>query len=233
MPVERQTARKVRLKDLTTGKWVSNEGMNPNYVETEALGRVSRARILATVVNVFQAEDGNFASATLDDSTDTIRAKTFKTTKPINKLKEGDLVEAIGKVREYNEEIYIIPEVLRKVEDPNLELLRKLEILKQLKQTGKKPEPSTKKAKPGKGKGKQKKLTEEEKSERGKPEESEEKEGLRETVLDFIGSNKEGVTFDQLLEGVEAEEDEIESVVNDLLSEGICYEPSPGKIRKI
>jgi RPA family protein len=205
MAIIRQTAKIIRISDINTGTWVKKEGMEPSYVETRSGEQVARARILGTVVNVFTSEDGNFGSATIDDSTDTIRLKVFKTLKPIDGLKVGDLVDIIGRVREYNEELYIMPEVVRKIDDPNIELLRRLQLLKKQSAAGKE----------------------------GPKEEEADANVLRKKILEVIESGKEGVDFSTIMGKVKASEEEIESVVNDLLSEGICYEPTPGKIRKI
>lgn len=199
--LKRQTAKKIRILDLTNGEWVKKEGMEPSYVLTKTRDMVSRARIMGTIVSRFTSEDGNFGSITLDDSTDTIRAKTFKTIKPIEGFNVGDLVEMIGKLREYNGELYMMPEIIRKVQDPNLLLLRRLEIAKTLKG--------------------------------GKSEGEKEVKDLRKEVLDFIGSKKDGVSFQDMLKGIKAQEGEIEKVINEVLAEGICYEPTPGKIKKI
>ena len=59
------------------------------------------------------------------------------------------------------------------------------------------------------------------------------RQDLRKKVLDVIGSAKDGIEYGKLIEASEATEAEVEKVINDLLAEGICYEPTPGKIRKI
>jgi len=208
--MERQTAVKVRIKDLTGGRWTEMEGMEPSYVETEAGARVARARILGTIVTKFVSEDGNFASATIDDTTDTIRMKAFKTIKLVSELAIGDLVDAVGKAREYNEEVYIIPEVIRKV-DPNTELLRKLELLKQAG-AAQAAQPIGRKI---------------------NAEESYNKDSIRKELLAVLIANPKGIMFSEILKAVKAPSEVTESVLNDMLSEGVCYEPSPGKIRKI
>lgn len=202
MPIKRNTALKVRISDLTSGKWVKNEGMVASYVETASGMQVSRARLLGTIVSVFMAEDGMFASVTLDDSTDTIRVKTFKTVKPLDGFKVGDMVDLIGKVREWNDEIYVMPEIMRKV-GPEAELLRRLEVAKKGKAPQEKQEPG------------------------------ENKDDLRKEVLKVIEAGKDGISYSDVLSKVKAAEETVEAVINELLGEGICYEPSPGKIRKI
>ncbi len=212
MAIQRQTAKKVKVLEITKGQWLKGEGpMDPSFVKTPSGEMVSRARIMASIVGKFVADDGMFASVTLDDSTDTIRAKTFKTVKPLDKVEVGDRVDLIGKVREWNDELYVIPEAVVKVADPNMELLRRAEIVARLGSP--KPAGGKEDAKAG--------------------EKKDDKEGLRKKVLEFIESGKDGVGFTDVMQNVKAPEEELESVINELLSEGICYEPTPGKIRKI
>ena len=194
--IERQTARKVRISSLNEGQWVKKEGLEPSFVVTAQGENVARARVLGTVVGKFVAEDENFASITVDDGSDTIRAKTFKTVKPLDTSVIGDVVDVIGKVREWNGEVYIIPEIVAKVENPNLELLRRLEI------AAKAPEAPA-------------------------------QEDLRSLVLGIISEAAEGISYDALIQKAGKGEQVVEKVINDLLAEGVCYEPTPGKIKKI
>ncbi len=126
---ERQVAKKVNVKILHTGEFVQQGGMNPNYVKTEEI-EFSRVRVLGTVIDKFISEDGNYGTITLDDTTDTIRCKVFRDLTILEEVEKGDLVDVIGKIKEYNEERYIQLENIAKVEDPNFEALRKLELEK-------------------------------------------------------------------------------------------------------
>ncbi len=210
MPMERMTAKKVMVSDLINGEWVKKEGLEPSFIITKKGEKVSRARLLGTVVSKFVSEDGNFGSLTLDDSTDTIRIKAFKDLKILELSDVGDLVDIIGKVREYNEEIYLIPEIIKKLDDPNVELLRKLEILKKMKTL-----------KAG--------IKEEERSE-GK---EDDQNVLRKEIIKIIEANRDGITYSELLEKAKIPEETAEPIINQILAEGICYEPTPGKIKKI
>ena len=206
--MERMTARKTNIADITNGRWVKNEGLEPSFVVSQAGEQISRARVMGTVVSKFVSEDENFASITIDDSTDTIRAKTFKTVKPLDVIQIGDIVDLIGKVREYNAEIYLMPEIVRKVLDPNLELLRRLELVAKARKLLETGAPQIVSAK-------------------------EDRQALKKKVAEAIESEKQGISYSRILEMVQAPETQIESVVNELLEEGICYEPTPGKIKKI
>jgi RPA family protein len=108
---ERLVAKKMDIKSLYTGQYTVQEGFNPNYIEING-ERISRVRVLATVIDKFLSEDGNYGTITLDDSTDTIRAKAFQDLRIIEPIEKGDVVEVVGKIREYNEERYIQQKLL-------------------------------------------------------------------------------------------------------------------------
>ena len=202
MPIERMTAKKVRISDIMSGRWVKREGMEPSFVVTDTGEKVSRARVMGTIVQTFFAEDGNFGSVTIDDGTDTIRAKTFKTLKPMENSVEGDNVDVIGKVREYNGEVYMIPEVVTKLADPNSELLRRLELIKKARELKGRPseatpeeaaegvpvnqEPSTD-SKSGSAQSS--------KDAKAKDDDSE----LRKEILDMIAAEPEGIEYTKIL----------------------------------
>lgn len=200
---KRSPAIKVRIADINQGAW------KEKFLELRTGEQVSRARIMGTVATKFISEDGNFANITLDDSTDTVRAKTWDNIKILEKVKIGDIVDLIGKARIYNEEIYIVPEIVRKIEDPNFELLRRLELIK-------KYGPFNSSAK-----------------QEGKTENTGEEMDLKKQILTLIDESKEGVSYIQILEKTKAPQAEVEHVINDLLGGGLCYEPSPGVIKKI
>lgn len=261
MAIQRMTAKKVWISEIINGRWVKREGMEPSFVVTDPGEKVSRARVLGTIVQTFMAEDGNFGSVTLDDGTDTIRAKTFKTVKPLDAFKEGDNVDLIGKVREYNGEVYIIPEIVTRLQDPNMELMRRLELMKKARELkGRPPEvtpeevqvPTGAQEAPASGEhpsvtqGSQGRRqaptgtpqsTPSQKGRKGDTEkESPKKEDnseLRKEILKVIESEPDGVEYKVIVEKVKAEEAKVESVLNEILAEGICYEPTPGKVKKI
>src|SRR3989338_5666035 len=108
MERKRITSVNARISSIGSGKFVAQEGFNPNYVLSDAGERLSRVRVLATVVDKFVAETGKFASVTLDDGTDTIRAKVFTALSMLENISTGDTVDVIGRIKEYNEEVYMM-----------------------------------------------------------------------------------------------------------------------------
>jgi RPA family protein len=221
-----------------SGSFVKKGGFEPSFIKTPSGEEIARARILGTVVAKFIADDGNYAAATIDDGSDTIRMKTFKTTKPLDSLNVGDVIDVIGKLREYEGEKYMMPEVVAKVDNPNVEVLRRLELVYK--------ETALRKAKEliEKNKGKNPEELRKELVEKHDIEEqivdsllggkkAEDKGTLKKQLLDIIGASKDGVVYSELMKKVKAKGADIESAVDELLNDGLCYEPSPGKIRKV
>lgn len=126
--VQRSVAYKVWISQLHTAEFVKQQGWNPSYLKLEEK-QVSRVNIISTVVGKFISDDGNYGTLTLDDGTDTVRVKAFgPDVQMIKNAKVGALVRFIGKVKEYNEERYVAPEIIKELEDPNWLIVRRLEL---------------------------------------------------------------------------------------------------------
>ena len=126
--VQRQVAYKVWLSQIHNSDYVKQEGWNPSYIN---LGdkQVSRINIVSTVVGKFIAEDGNYATLTLDDGSDTIRVKAFgPDVRLVKDMRVGAVVRFVGKVKEFNEERYLAPEIIKELDDPNWIILHRLEL---------------------------------------------------------------------------------------------------------
>lgn len=122
-------ARKVKVEELLQGEYVSSEEEAPHLI-TPWGEKVSRARVMGTVVDKWVREDGGYCTVHLDDGTGVISLRGWgESVKELDELKVGDLVDVIGGVREYLGERYLRPYLLLKVKDPNWEVVRELEIL--------------------------------------------------------------------------------------------------------
>ena len=119
MERKRLTAIKTKIKSITTGKYVTQPGFEPNYVLTPLGIRLSRVRMLATVVDKFISETKKFSSITLDDGSDTIRVKVWNSL-ILDDFQVGETIDITGKVREYQGEVFLAPEVIRKVENQSI-----------------------------------------------------------------------------------------------------------------
>jgi len=124
---KRNVAFKLRIGDILKGVPMMDEG---RFLFLE-LGdkKVVRVNLLANCVDKFVQEgERKFATLTVDDASGQMKLKVFGD--DVGMLKEivqGDSLQIIGNVREWNGELYVIPEVVKKVDSRWL-LVRKLEI---------------------------------------------------------------------------------------------------------
>jgi RPA family protein len=214
---KRATAYKVHISDLVNGKWV--EKPNGRFIVTGSGLEVQRARVMGTVVDKFISSQSDFGSITIDDGTETIRAKFWRNqNSPINKVQIGDIVDIIGKVKEYRGEVYLVPELVINVDDPNWEIVRELELMV-LKPIG---ETSTLKEEIG--------VSEEDKT---VPEEDFASKITR--IMEVIEKfdEGEGVDFQVIKNETGLSLKELESGLTELLSDGTIYEPRPQTYRKL
>jgi RPA family protein len=123
--IERQIARISSIKELNTGKYIKQEGWEPNYILTNKDEKISRVNIIGVVVTT--PENGQ--SVFLDDGTGKIEIRSFEQGSLFSKITIGDIVIVIGRPRTYNEEIYINAELIKKIENKGWLEYRKKEIL--------------------------------------------------------------------------------------------------------
>jgi len=211
---KRIVAKKIWLADLHNGNFIRKEGFEPNYVEVDG-EKYSRINVIATAVSKFVSEDGNYGTLILDDGTETIRIKCFgPDVRKITDVKVGDIVRSIGRLREYQGEIYISPEAIRVLEDPNWIIVHRLE----LKEPKYAPNPSE-----------------------TKPELPEEiveevvKEDLSayDKILNIIKELDSGIgaEMDKVISKSGMEKDEAKNVIVGLLQKGEIYEPKRGYLK--
>jgi len=116
---------------VVAGEYVRVRSPGRSFLRLWSGENGEKVRVMATVVSKFISNDGNYSTLTLDDGTDTIRVKGWREdARTIDTFEVGDIVDVIASVREYDGEIYLSPLTMRKVEDPNFEPLRELEIFR-------------------------------------------------------------------------------------------------------
>jgi RPA family protein len=122
-------ARKVLIEDIQKGEYREATDEEPAHIVTAWGEKTSRVRVLGTVVD--KAVDERLCFLFLDDETGVISLRAWgEEAKELEKYELGDLLDVIGKVREFSGEIYLQPELIMRVEDPNQETLRLLEIVR-------------------------------------------------------------------------------------------------------
>jgi RPA family protein len=120
--------RKLRVVDIVNGEWDDE-----NQCVRTVFGKINEIRAFGTVMDKFVTEDGKYSYIILDDGTETMRLKTWRDdVRRMDGIEKGDIVDIIGKLNYYNEEIYIFPKIIKKI-SYNFWLLRHLEIIENLK----------------------------------------------------------------------------------------------------
>jgi len=124
---KRNVAFKLRIGDILKGRPMISEG---KFLFLE-LGekRVVRVNVLANCVDKFVQEgEKKYATLTVDDASGQFKLKAFgEDVGMFENVVQGDTLQIIGNVREWNGELYVIAEVVKKV-DARWLLVRKLEI---------------------------------------------------------------------------------------------------------
>ncbi len=121
---ERLTAIRASIADITDGEYGEDDG--PRVISPQGV-ELRRVFLVGTIVDQV-ASTNNYASITLDDGTATIRAKSWGAeAEMMQKVSPNILALVVGKVREYEGEVYIVPEIVREIDDPNVLTLHSYE----------------------------------------------------------------------------------------------------------
>jgi len=123
---KRHIAYKLKIGDILDGKLMFDEEKFKCLELHDK--KVSRVNVVANIIDKY-VQDGEkkFASITLDDATGQLKMKVFgDEIEKFANFEQGDTIMAIGLLRHWNDEIYAIPEILKKKE-PRYLLVRKLE----------------------------------------------------------------------------------------------------------
>jgi len=76
---------------------------------------------------VVHKSEGAYAGAVIDDGTGKISLRAFENIGVFSKADVGDFVLVIGKIRSFNDEKYVMPEIIRKIDAAWMNV-RKLEL---------------------------------------------------------------------------------------------------------
>ncbi|MFA5258643.1 MAG: OB-fold nucleic acid binding domain-containing protein [Candidatus Pacearchaeota archaeon] len=205
-PKKRETAYKVKINDILRATQIFEEieGANKRLKFVE-LGdkKIQRINIIANVIDKYESEgERRFASITLDDGSGQIRARVFgEDLAKFSDITQGDTLLIVGVLRFFNNETYILPELIKK-QDPRYLLVRKLEIDKSYSSINM-PKP--------------------------KQEIKVLRDEL--LTLIKSSETKEGIEKEEIILTLKAQPEIIVQEIQKLLEEGIIYEPRPGIVR--
>lgn len=199
---KRNTAYKYRIGDILIGKPIFDQD---KFLYLE-LGdkHISRVNIIGNIVDRYDSEgEKKYTFFTFDDGSGQIKLKVFGDDKvKFKDVSQGQTVVVIGVVRNFNNETYLAPEIIKE-QSPKYLLIRKLELEKERVKSAPKIE---------------------------KKEVTAIRDKLLDKIKS--SEEQGGVDLDKLiLEFREASPEIINQEIQKFLEEGIAFEPRPGKIR--
>jgi len=206
--MDNRTAVKLFVRDVTDRSLNKEEGQL-SYIDFEG-SLVSTVRLMGVVVSKYETD--RFTIITLDDATETISVRVFgEDIDLLTDVKVGQTFDVIGTLRDYEEETYIAPRIVKMIEDPNWEVVRSLELLIQAKRLGADVAHET--------------LIDEE----------EESTDLKPLVMEAIEKIDEGdgADYNSILRDSGLEDAQLDETLNSLLGDSEIYEPKIGKFKKI
>lgn len=209
----RNTAYKFWIKDILKAKSGTDSGVK--YFDI--LGRqVLRVNLIANVIDKFVS--AGYGAVMLDDSSGNIRVKVWGDDLwIIEKLGVGDVVNVLGRLAEFNNEIYVRPEIAKKTA---LEWAhaRRLELNKEFGAVSENLE--TQDAKPV--------VEEVVIHSSAAPSLT-----ARERVFDTVAKNENGVLISEVIEKTGLKKEDAESALLELIKEGEIFECEEGKVRVV
>ena len=199
---KRQVAYKVRVKDILDGAYVKEEGWKPNYIKVGE-NKVSRVNLIGAIV--LKIDGSNIV---LDDGSGKIPLRVFENNVFFENADIGDAVLVIGKPREFGSEKYVMPEILRKVEDTAWIGVRKNELM--LKNAS---------------------STEDQKEETTEEVVEEVKEDPHEKIFNLIKKidKGEGADIEEIISS--SKDIDVEKIISRLLENGEVFEVKHGKLK--
>ncbi|MBN2422548.1 hypothetical protein JXB41_04935 [Candidatus Woesearchaeota archaeon] len=197
--IKRLVAHKIKISDLLNGEFIKKSGWEPSYIICPQ-GNISRVNLIGFVVAFSKNEN----ILIVDDGSGRIQLRFFNETSP--NIDVGDLVLIIGKPRTWNNETYIVPEIIKKIENKKWMELRKLEL----------------------------KLSKEKKIvQKSKPLENNQtyNNNLYELILGLIRKADigGGVDIAEIISNCKFKQ--TEQIINNLLEEGEIFELKPGRVK--
>jgi RPA family protein len=203
---KRQVARKLWISDLLAGTYIKEEGFKPNHIVLKDSSTAARVNILGVAVSA--ASEG-LPTIVIDDGSGKISIRAFEPNAQISAVQLGDVVLVIGRPRQFGSEMYVLPEIVRKITDLGWIDVRKAELSRTQIASSQQIQQN---------------------SDSGE-EVIDDSFGLSETVLNAIRSldTGAGAYIDAVVEQVGVKD--AEKTIQFLLQSGDIFEVSPGRLK--
>ena len=107
----RQTAIKTTIQEINHSTFVNTDPELPHHIQTLRHGKVFRVNLIGIIIQ--KEKVGSITNMLIEDQTGQMVARSFEELAYLKQVKVGDFVVIIGKVRMYNNEKYISPEIMK------------------------------------------------------------------------------------------------------------------------
>lgn len=212
---ERQIAVRLKIKEIQEGEYVVEEGWKPNYLLTKKKTKASRVNLVGVVLD--KEENGAVTNLVLDDGSGKIVVRSFEENKNLKKIRVGEGVLVVGKIRIYNKDKYISPEIVKKIGAGWLKV-RARELEREGEKSGEKAN------KEGKGREAREKA-------RGGEREKELPEQASKKIVELVREldTGEGVLIEEIKERLALSN--TEKVMEKMLESGEIFQNLPGRVK--
>ncbi len=123
---KRLTAYKIDIFTILNNSLVKDD-LSAGYINLNN-NKISRVNVIATIIHKPDQELNK--SVIIDDGSGRITLRAFGNDGIFSNIEVGDLVLVIGKIRQFDNENYIFPEIIKKLTNPIWVEVRKLEFKK-------------------------------------------------------------------------------------------------------
>jgi RPA family protein len=199
--IKRKLAKKILINDILNSTYIKRPGWDPSGILTK-YGEITRVQIMGIIVST--SNDNN--TLLVDDGSGNITIRLFENSAVLNDFALGDLVIVVGKPREFSSNKYVVPEIIKRINDKKWFKVHQLHIKLQNKSTVELP------------------ISQEQPHE---PIET----GPYQKILNIIAilDKGDGADVQDIVKNTNAENSE--QIVSNLIEEGEVFEISPGKVK--
>ncbi|MFH1439003.1 MAG: hypothetical protein ABIG89_00420 [Candidatus Woesearchaeota archaeon] len=125
---ERWPACILKLSDISRGEYVKvNEDFSPDHIVVDNK-KVSRVNVIGIVID--RELNDRFKTLNIDDGSSSITLRDFDNKNNFDEFNIGEIVKVIAKPRMFNEQIYLVVEIIKKLKDRKWIELRRIQLEK-------------------------------------------------------------------------------------------------------
>jgi|SRR3989344_732970 len=107
-------SKEITVLEALNAHFIQKSADEPSAISFGGEELIYNINIMGIVLNLERV--GSMTNLLLEDGTEKIIVRFFEDKKILSLLEAGDIIKVIGKIRKYNEERYISPEIIKKVD---------------------------------------------------------------------------------------------------------------------